>query len=103
MRKAFCDLIVICAIIIAAIAGYSVGASTKESATPPEQARAAALGQLPQPVDWILYEGEGLVCILATEPPLAGCGGDVSEAALAARTALLGTPERRLAKTWSVR
>ena len=48
------------------------------------------VGSLPQPVDWIVYEGNGRWCVLATEPPLAGCGDSLKNAVTAAKIAMMG-------------
>lgn len=48
------------------------------------------VGSLPQPLDWVIYEKDGRWCILATNPPLAGCGDSLKNAVAGAKIALMG-------------
>ena len=48
------------------------------------------VGSLPQPLDWVVYEKDGRWCILATNPPLVGCGDSLKNAVTAAKIALMG-------------
>ena len=88
-------LIAVCVLLIIAISWAGV---RREMANVNQTAEAYILsqegldltGSLPQPVDWIVYEGNGRWCILATNPPLAGCGDSLKNAVTAAKIALMG-------------
>ena len=98
------DLIITAALIVAGLAGYAVGSRVNPHLVVPltEQDKLDLYGSLPQPVDWKVYEAEGRVCILATEPPLVGCGPTLTDAVFSAKLALL-EDDGRMGLVWSAR